>query len=43
MDKETDAEKRKKARARKKALAIPIRDKMMKSPPICKTAKEVVL
>ena len=36
MDKEDNVRKRKKARARKKALAIPTRDKMIKSPPICK-------
>jgi len=43
MVEESDEKKRKKARARKKALAIPTRDKMIKSPPIFKTAKEVRL
>ena len=42
MDMECDEKKRKKDRARKKALSYPTRDKMIKSPPICKTAEEVV-
>ena len=36
MSKESDIEKRKKDRARKKALSFPNRDKMIKSPPVCK-------
>lgn len=39
-DKERDERKRKKARARKKALAYPARDKMIKQPPMCKAVKE---
>jgi len=42
VKKESDAEKRKKARARKKALAFPTQDRMMKQPPVFKAAKEVV-
>ena len=37
---ESDEAKKKKARARKKALAIPNRDKMIKTPPVMK-AEEV--
>lgn len=36
MSKESDTEKRRKARARKKALAFPNRDKMIKTPPVFK-------
>jgi len=36
MDMECDEKKRKKDRARKKALSYPTRDKMIKSPPLNK-------